>query len=187
MHYFIYLESKHSVIPIDKIRKIDYDNFDFIRLYFTHFVLENKEELIEKYKKSTKSENESFEILREIFKSSLNILKTSEKLNEVNDVKYKEIFAKVISRPFITLYEDLKQLALKYLIMEFKFLNDKYINGKANENDINYLKIIIPRISYFGSMFLNNLDLNAYENDVFKKIIDKSLLWEEAYFRGVIK
>lgn len=180
--------SKHSVVPIDKIRKNDYDIFDFIRLYFTHFVLENKEELMKKYNNSRKSNNESFEILSEIFKSSLSILKTSDELKEVSEVKYKEIFAKVISRPFITLYEDLKQLALQYLIKEFKELKDKFLNNEHKKDEIDYLKIIIPRISYFGSMFLKNDGFSSlYENEELKKILDKSLLWEEAYFRGVIK
>lgn len=172
-----------SVESIEKNQDTNKKNEDFLRLYYTHYILKNQKTIYELYDKSNDDIHEALEVLFD------NCYKITEEILPEKQTQ-KLIFIKVLSRPFVTLYENIKQVCLKYLIYEFEKENQNLLSTN-NQIDTKYLIELLTRISYMGSNYLNhnkemmnNLKKN---NPKDYDAIDKALYWEDAYFRGIIK
>lgn len=184
---FMEKAQEHKVIPAKKISKNEYNHIDFLRMYYTHYVLKAKKYLhdfYEKHKQGHFTEKECSECINDIFMSGYNIINKYTKTNEkIEFTQHKIIFAKILSRPSITLYENLKQIALIYLKKELE--NMLFDNESL---DIEYCKLLITRISYFGSMYLND-NINKFRTYSFldEVFLNITVFWENMYNRGIIK
>ncbi len=165
-----------SVELIEKNQDMNKKNEDFLRLYYTHYILKNRKRIYQLNEKSVEDIHKNIEIL---FEECYEI--TKEVLAEMQAQKL--IFIKVLSRPFVTLYENIKQVCLKYLIYEF----EKTIPTQLSS----YQRELITRISYMGSNYLNQnkelMENLKKQNPKDKDAIDKALYWEDAYYRGIIR
>lgn len=179
---------RHDIIKIEDSDKILYSDDSFIRLCITHLILENKKIFDDIYReyKTNKDKVKCYEEvnrLKNTFKNNINKIIRIEKSN------FDDLFIRVISRPFITVYESIKQISYIYMIIYF----EKTIYDP--QTSVDYIIQMMNRISYYGTSYINNFHWEKLKDHLNKRgeffEIDKSIeiakTFEKAYSKGMIK
>lgn len=175
---------KHKAIIINNNSDLDYNKKDFIRLCFTHLLLERRsdfQKIYDRLLENTLDETKCFDEIEDMKFELISQIKKIE--SSLTSSDYDELFIRVISRPFLTTYECIKQISFIYL--------KQLLSNKLGQFSENTLIFIINRISYYGSNYLNIvLDREKFlinKSDEFKNCFERALIFERACARGIIK
>ncbi len=168
------ISSRHKVKKITPNYTINPNSKALARLCFTHFILNE-------IKNIDWTNGKYVEIITNLFNNAVEFVS---KVIPFDELEYKILFAKTISRPLISTYELMKQAGFSYLKFELEYLMD---NKFADDIPKEYFHTLIQRISYYGTSYLKENKAKILEFNIDKNVLDRALLWEEAYARGIIK